>query len=246
VAPDNPAAGVGGKIGPTGVASFTSGNKTIDSLIGTAGKIAGIPFSESILGILGTLSGSPVLGALAGVVGVAGLPLAMAQIAHAIASNIDGTIASNINSVLSDPQLTPEMQANFMADIAQGFPMSGGPQAPSGVPGSFQGPSGAAFGTGGSTGPTAPAANLADMSLSPTFAALAEALGFGREDLSPNPPSSADAAAGVGPAGSGSGVPGDVGGVGSGQSGPAGAGVGGPDSSGAGPGAGPGDATGDF
>lgn len=195
--------GVGLTAGPTGRVSFTSGNAALDHALSMASNAFGVPMGINALTALAGLVSSPVASILGAAVGPAAMPFAMIALAHQFAQGMPTSVTSMQNALA---EINPEMHLTeaqaqqimeFGAKAFQG-PMSGGPQAIGNMP--FDNP---VTNVPGSTqaGPTAPAANLAEAGqLTPTFADLAHALGFGtnREDAPPGAPNAdpnADAAA---------------------------------------------------
>ena len=126
---EGPLGGVGGRVGPTGNVGLTTGNKTVDSIMGLGAKLANIPLSQNLLSLAARLAPS-VLGPLAASAGLAGLPLAFAQLVHSISTAIPGTTAFNIANMATNPDITPEEFHEQMSVLAQSgaFPMQGGPQ----------------------------------------------------------------------------------------------------------------------
>lgn len=204
VAPESSLAGVGGRVGPTGTVSPTTGNQFVDQALSIVGRALDVPTSINLLSQAAQMFGAPALSALAGITGPVGALLTAMQLTHAISQNVDGTIASQIKETLANPNLNEHDVATIMNQIAQGFPYGGGPQA-IGTPGRVaMGLDNPVTNVNASTqaAPTAPAANLAEAgTLTPTFAALANALGMtGRADEGPAAPPGIAPTEGISPA----------------------------------------------
>jgi hypothetical protein len=230
------AAGKAGlSIGPTGTVSPTTGQKGLDFGLSVAAKALGFPISQNLISLAAKLA--PALAPFAAGVGPAGLLTTAVQLAHSLASATPGTIANlqaNLGKVAQSPTTETEfgkIQESILSDaksalssIADGKatfvtnPDVAAALSNMGVPGySFQG--GYVFGgaragaPGASLGqaPTTPAANLDEaLTLTPTFAQLANAFGFGRTDVTGGAPTgppagqvAADAATAAATAGTG-------------------------------------------
>jgi hypothetical protein len=211
VAPESNLAGVGVRGGPTGTVSLTTGNKTIDTALGIAGKAFGMPTSINLLGQAASLFGGPVLSALAAFTGPVGALLTAMQLTHAISSQFDSTLAGQINAVLHDETLTPQQQAQMLAELNAQGPQQGGVQAIGQLP--FDNPVtnvNASTQAGPASGAGQNLSLAESLSLTPTFAQLANALGFGRTDVTGGAPTGpptgqaeADAATAAATAGTG-------------------------------------------
>jgi hypothetical protein len=175
-------------IGPTGTISVGARGDSaitqgVSSALTSALNFAGIPTSVNVPSLVAALTAAPALGIAAQIAGAAGAPLTLAAIAHMFAS-MSPTSVTSLQAALADPN--PETQltlAQAMALAAGGAkgPTQGGVQAIGNLP--FDNP---VTNVNASTqaAPTTPAANLEEaLTLTPTFAQLANALGFGRTDV---------------------------------------------------------------
>lgn len=202
-------------ISPTGNVSLRTGNTLADTALnfGIGKGLGAAGLSTNILGTIAQLAQSPMMGAVASAFNVAGIPLTLANIAHAIASMSPNSVASLQSALNQGLVENMDQIAAVLAGAAQG-PQFGGPQ-PIGIlamdnPVSSPAVNSTPSPSGTFGGPNSAPATLSDITLSPTFAALANAI-TGRGDQ-PD----------AGPTGPG---PGGVG-PGAGQGGPTGSDVG--------------------
>lgn len=208
--------GVGpGGIGVQGNISQTPGvnqafNSVLGGLAGRAGGATGLGW-----GSLAALAGAPMLGS---VLGPMGSLLGLISTINAISQGIPGTFANSIQGIEgARGWATPAEIAQAYANLQLALPMQGGVQQALGVPGSFQGPQGAQFGTG--QGRSTPSAQDVAPNLASFFSSL---IGTGRGEtgvtgpsegppgLSPSESASAAAAGVTGGEASGPGAPGDA------------------------------------
>jgi len=185
--PGGPQAGltVGpGTLSPSLSLGTITGNKETDAAISAAvnqgGKqgmgFAGLPSALSA-GLLSALTNAPqVVGLLGSALTMAGAPITMMSLANSLAS-LSPTSVISLQNALNNPeaQITPAQALALLSGGAKG-PTQGGPQAIGQL--QMDNPVTNVAGTT-QAGPTTPAANLADMTLSPTFAALANSI-FGQ------------------------------------------------------------------
>jgi hypothetical protein len=191
-------------IGPTGTISVgargdSPATSVISNAITQALTMAGVPTSVNVPSLVATLTQAPALGIAAQIAGAAGAPITLVSLAHMFAS-MSPTSVTSLQAALADPN--PETQLSLAQAIALANggakgPTYGGVQNIGNLP--FDNP---VHNVNASTqaAPTTPALNFADMTLTPTFADLANTLGFGRSDT---PEAGAPAA---GPAGPGPGA----------------------------------------
>ena len=213
--------GTGGHVtvGMTGNIGINTGVPALDTVLnvalGQGARAAGA--STNIPSILAMITGNPVLGAIAGAAGMAGIPLTIANLGAFAASLNPSSIQSQLNALQANPNVTAQDFAQFMSQIAMGFPTEGGPQA-SGTAGRVAlGLDNPVTNVNASTqaAATAPAANLAEATTpTPTFAALANAItGRGDQpDAGPTGPGPSGAGPGAGTASGDSSTGGDPGG----------------------------------
>ena len=203
--------GLGISAGPTGSVGLSTGNVALDSALGFAAKSLGIPLGVNAITGLASLASGPAASILGAALGPAAVPFGLVALAHQFATTQDFSVTNMQNALQQvNPEfhLTPAQAQQIAQYGAQAFagPVVGGPQ-PIGalaidnpvtnVNATTQaGPAGATLSH--APGQTFSEALAESLTPTPTFAALANAMGFGREDMS--------GPSGPGPAGTGTGT----------------------------------------